>query len=50
MECELTEKKGGGLGKSAQGEYLMSPGDYPEEIKKIEDRVEEVTNKLPSSG
>jgi broad specificity phosphatase PhoE len=29
IEWELTEKKGGGLGKSPQGFYPMSPGDYP---------------------
>jgi len=31
IEWELTEKKGGGLGKSLQGVWPMKEGDYPEE-------------------
>ncbi|PMD51838.1 phosphoglycerate mutase-like protein [Hyaloscypha bicolor E] len=34
IEWELTEKKGGGLGKSPKGVFLMSKGDYPEETEK----------------
>jgi len=31
IEWELTEKKGGGLGKSWQGVWPMKKGDYPED-------------------
>jgi hypothetical protein len=34
IEWELTEKKGGGLGKSPKGVFLMSKDDYPEETEK----------------
>jgi hypothetical protein len=30
----LTEKKGGGLGKSPKGVFFMSKDDYPEEAEK----------------
>jgi len=44
-EWELTEQKGGGLGRSAKGEYPMGPGDYP---KEAEVGVGEVASELPS--
>ncbi len=30
IEWELTELKGGGLGKSPKGFFEMAPGDYPD--------------------
>jgi hypothetical protein len=37
----LTEKKGGGLGKSWKGNFPMTTGDYPEET--VKDRGEAVS-------
>jgi hypothetical protein len=34
IEWELTEKKGGGLGKSPKGVFPMSEDDFPEEAEK----------------
>ncbi|KAE8452189.1 hypothetical protein EG329_001656 [Mollisiaceae sp. DMI_Dod_QoI] len=45
IEWELTELKGGGLGKSPKGFFEMAPGDYPEEV---ESDVGEVVCENPS--
>jgi len=45
VEWELTEKKGGGLGKSCQGDFPMGSGDYPKEAG---ESVGEVTSEVPS--
>jgi hypothetical protein len=37
----LTEKRGGGLGKSWKGHFPMKKGDYPEET--VKDRGETVS-------
>ncbi len=47
IEWELTEQKGGGLGKSPKGVYPMKPGDYPAETE-TEARVGEAVSELPS--
>ncbi|KAH8676694.1 histidine phosphatase superfamily [Tricladium varicosporioides] len=41
VEWELTEKKGGGLGKSPRGTFPFGPGDYPEESKDVGEAVDE---------
>lgn len=45
VEWELTEKKGGGLGKSPKGVFPMGPGDYPEGT---EEAIGEVTKEIPN--
>ncbi len=39
VEWELTEKKGGGLGKSPLGSFPMSPGEYPDDVGEIVDET-----------
>jgi len=46
IEWELTEKKGGGLGKSPQGHFTGGPEDYP---KECEEDIAEATSEVPSS-
>lgn len=46
VEWELTEKKGGGLGKSPKGVHTMGVDDYPKGAEG--DVVHEATNEEPS--
>jgi len=46
VEWELTEKNGGGLGKSPPGYFPMGEMDYPAE--KIGDEVGEATAEVPA--
>jgi hypothetical protein len=39
VEWEVTEKKGGGLGKSPLGLFPMMPGEYPDDIGEIVDET-----------
>ncbi|KAL2064959.1 hypothetical protein VTL71DRAFT_4099 [Oculimacula yallundae] len=49
VEWELTEKKGGGLGKSEKGIFELTDGDYaPKEDPKKESAPEEVVNENPA--
>ena len=45
VEWEVTEKKGGGLGKSPKGVFPMGPDDYPEQV---EEAMGEAVNEDPS--
>jgi len=45
VEWELTETRGGGLGKSPKGEFFMDVGDYPQEQS---DEIREATDEVPS--
>ena len=47
IERELTELKGGGLGKSTKGICPMGPGDYPDETE-VEEEKGEVTKEVPN--
>ena len=52
IEWELTEKKGGGLGKSPKGFFGTMPGDYPDmDDEEVEVEVKsstEITAELPN--
>ncbi|ESZ98262.1 hypothetical protein SBOR_1358 [Sclerotinia borealis F-4128] len=45
VEWELTESRGGGLGKSPRGTFGMSVNDYPMEIEKD---IGQATNEMPN--
>lgn len=48
MEWQLTEKNGGGLGKSPHGVFPMGPEDYPmEKQEAIKKEVGEVAKENP---
>ncbi|KAF4636096.1 hypothetical protein G7Y89_g1998 [Cudoniella acicularis] len=41
VEWDLTEKKGGGLGKSPRGTFVLGPGDFPNDVKENKEAVSE---------
>ena len=48
VEWEMTEQKGGGLGKSSKGIFPMEVGDYPDENEKAPINLSEVINETPN--
>ena len=50
VEWEMTDMKGGGLGKSPQGYFPLGPGDYPPEPEvgpEAERNIGEIVNEVP---
>ena len=48
VEWEMTEQKGGGLGKSSKGIFPMDVCDYPDENEKAPINLSEVINETPN--